>query len=114
GRADPMVRPLPGRFAESVVLADANASPSYSVELVVPAGVSAAQAGSDVDLRDAASEVVGRFGGGIAFDASVAKAGALATAPVGVRLANQQAGVVTVEVAISTPAWLTAAGRPSA
>lgn len=111
GGRDLLVRPLVGGFTESVVLTDATAASSYRLELVMPAGARAVQAGGDVEVRDPSGEVVGRFGSGLAFDASWKKAGPPATAPVATRLVAQEAGVATVEVAIAAPDWLAAPDR---
>lgn len=111
GGRDLIVRPLVGGFTESVVLPDAKAPSSYRLELVVPAGVVVTQQGSDVELRDGSAGLVGRFGSGLAFDASFAQAGPAATAPVSTRLISQDGAVATVEVAIAPPEWLTAPQR---
>jgi hypothetical protein len=110
GGRDLVVRPLSGGFSESVILPDAKASSSYRVELVLPAGVTAAQSGGDVELRDSSGAALGRFGSALAFDAAAAKGGVLTTAPVTVRLVGQDAGVAAVDVAVD-PAWLSAPGR---
>ena len=111
GDRDLIVRLLAGGFAESVVLPDAKSAPSYRVELALPDGVAAAQEGSDVELRDAKGEVLGRFGSGLAFDGSFTTKGPPSTAPLSVVLLSQEATVATVEVALLDPAWLTAPER---
>ncbi|MGI9032821.1 MAG: hypothetical protein ACR2HY_03885 [Acidimicrobiales bacterium] len=71
---------------ETVSLPDATASPTYTDELTLPAGVSARERkGGGVELADASGAVVATFTGGVARDAPSAR-GPGSFVPVSVRL----------------------------
>jgi hypothetical protein len=115
GERDLLLTPTPDGFEESVILADADASPSYLDEFVLPAGATARQGASGVEFLDAAGNVFARFGEGLAFDASFPAGGPVGTTPVSVTLlggaaSNATENAVTVRVAID-PAWLAAPER---
>jgi RHS repeat-associated protein len=121
GGRDLVLALTPDGFEESVVLPDAAGPPSYVDQLVLPAGVTARQGTSGVELVDAQGAVVGVFGAGIASDASFPAGGPAAATPVSVRLLPTPAllpadavpfgaSVATIEVAVSGE-WLSAPGR---
>lgn len=99
-----VVTPLSSGFRHDVVFPDRSvAEASFTVDLVVPEGVTASSEDGGVVLW-AAGEVVARYGGGVAFDAVGAVDGSGET-PVVVGLVGQSAGRVTVGVSVDE-AWL--------
>ncbi|MGH9223932.1 MAG: DNRLRE domain-containing protein [Acidimicrobiales bacterium] len=72
-------------FEESVVLADRSQAASYTVEFVLPTGVTARQVDAGIEFIDGSGSVVARYGSGIAFDANGANA------PVEVKLTDAPA-----------------------
>lgn len=105
GGVDLTLAPTPDGFKETAILPSASAPASYTDEFVLPDGVAARQGEDGVEFVDASGAVVGRFGGGVAYDASFPQAGLGATSPVEVRLVALEGGTATVEVAIPEE-WL--------
>jgi hypothetical protein len=58
---------------ETVVLDDSTEGPSYTTSFTLPVGVQARDGANGVDFTDATGTSLGRFGGGVAFDAAGAE-----------------------------------------
>ena len=99
----------PDGFEESVILADAAAPTSYRDEFDVPAGVTVRDAKGGVELVDKGGDVIGSYGAGFAYDATLPGGGS--PTPVSVRTVSQVGNVAVLDVAIADPAWLSAPGR---
>lgn len=99
-----VVTPLSTGFEHDVVFdSKAVAVSSFTVELAVPNGVIAESDDTGVALRYG-EEVIGHYGGGVAFDAGVHE-GEGDDVVVSTTLVGQQGGTVTVNVSVDG-AWL--------
>lgn len=87
---------------ETVVLASAGDSPSYTTAFTLPAGVTASARAGGVEFTDGQGRALGHFGEGLAFDDAGAHAAVQST------LVGQVGRTATVSVGVS-PAW---AGAP--
>lgn len=96
--------PLSSGFRHDVVFADRVAAAStFTVDLTVPAGVTAATDAAGVVLRRG-DEVLAHYGGGLAFDA-VGEETSSGEVPVTTRLVGQDESRVTVEISVDDR-WL--------
>ena len=110
GGRDLVVELTTDGFEESVVLPDASSPASYTEELVLPAGYTARQAGTEIEILDRKGALYGAFGSGRAFDSAQTASGGGAETAVSVRLTSAQPGLATVSVSVDR-AWLAAPNR---
>ncbi len=124
GGRDLALAARPDGFEETVTVPNAASGGTYLDELVVPAGVSARQGQSGVELVDAKGDVVATFANGLAHDATFPAGGPAALVAVTVALvvaapsspgspafpAGNGSTTVTVKVSVDA-AWLGAPGR---
>jgi RHS repeat-associated protein len=92
-------------FKESVILPTAQAAASYQLQIALPAGYQARQAGAVIEILDPDGALYAAYGSAIAFDSSEANAGTGAETSPTVRLASVGVGTATIEVGVD-PAWV--------
>jgi RHS repeat-associated protein len=96
---------VPAGVKESVVAKDATVASSYLVELVLPDGVSARQAGGSIEFVDAAGVVVGGYAGGHAYDSGEQSEAGLSLVGVDVTLVSVEGATATVLVSVDAKWW---------
>lgn len=96
-------------FKQSLVVDDVSGPSSYRLPLTIPAGATARQGATGIELVAADGSVAGWFGGGLAFDSRPSPPGP-AEASVTTTLVEQSGDVVVAEVAVDR-GWFEAPER---
>lgn len=100
-------------FEEDVTLPNASAPKSYSDSILLPAGLVASPSsnGDAVNFIDAAGNIIGTFGGGVAYSEGADSAIGPEMVNVTSRITSTAGSVITVTNSIADATWLTAPGR---